>query len=137
MSRAAFPLLAYACLLSALAVVLWVWDDHWLPPTMLSVAAGAMTATAGVWVVQDRRLARTGEAADLRAVPNLSAATALLGFAIPTALVGSYLGVYLVLIGGGLIVLAFGGLVREALAVRRAARAQARPDAPPQAGGPP
>jgi ABC-type glycerol-3-phosphate transport system permease component len=87
-SRAVFPLLAYACLLSALAVMPWVWDDHWLPPTMLSVAAGAMTATAGVWVVQARRLARAGDAPDVRAVPDLSAATALLGFAIPTALVG-------------------------------------------------
>jgi hypothetical protein len=112
---AAAPLLAYAGLAAVLAAVLWVWDDDPLPPALLTAAALAMGVTAGL-------LARGAAAGELRAVPDLSAATALLGFAIPTLLVGLYLGLYLVLIGGGLIVLGLGGLVREAFAVRRATR---------------
>lgn len=122
MRPAAVPLVAYACLLAVLAGVLWVWDDHTLPPVMLTAAAAAVAATAVGWLVWAGRPARRAGGRELRAVPDLSAATALLGFAIPTMLVGAYLGLYLVLIGGALIALAVGGLVREALAIRRATR---------------
>jgi hypothetical protein len=120
-TRAAVPLLAYAGLVGVLAVVLWVWDSDPLPPALLGAAAVATAVTAGAWGVHGRRIARAG-AADVRAVPDLSAATALLGFALPTMLVGLKLGLYLVYIGGGVTALCLGGLMREALAVRRARR---------------
>jgi hypothetical protein len=117
-SRGAVPLAAYAVLLAVLAGVMWVWSSHVLPSVLLTVAAAAVAAGAGLL-----RLVRGADPSEPRAIPDLSAATALLGFAIPTMLVGAHLGLYLVLIGGGLVVLALGGLVREALAVRRAREA--------------
>jgi ABC-type glycerol-3-phosphate transport system permease component len=120
MSRGALPLAAYAALLAVLAAVMWVWSDYTLPGILLTAGAAAMAVIAGAWVLGSRRIERLAQASEVRAVPDLSAATALAGFAIPTMLVGLYLGPYLVLIGGGLLVLAVGGLVREAVAARRA-----------------
>jgi hypothetical protein len=115
-TRGALPLLAYASFLAVLTVVFWIWSSDTVARACLTAAVVAVAVGTGAWVV----FARRSGPSDERAVPDLSAATALLGFSLPTMLVGAYLGLYLVLIGGGLTVLALGGLVREALAGRRA-----------------
>ena len=124
MTRAAIPLVAYGALLTGLAVILRIWDSDPLPPLMLGVAAVAMWLTGVVWFLHARRVERDPDR-DVRAVPDLSAPSALLGLAITMMLVGLHLGAYAVLVGGGLGALAVGGLVREALAVRRARREEA------------
>jgi peptidoglycan/LPS O-acetylase OafA/YrhL len=120
----AVAILAWAVLLAALAAMLWIWTEDAIPIAMLG---GAAVATAALGLVAAlRRRRREG----LRAVPDLSLATALVGVALAAMLAGAEAGLWLVYVGGGLLALGAGGVARELLAARRAAR---RSRCPPRA----
>lgn len=85
-----------------------------------------MVAIAAVLTVSGLGRSLAGGA---RSLPDVSPPTLLLAVAIVVAVVGAQLGLWLALIGGGLGLLAVGGLVREARAQRRALRRAA--PAPP------
>ncbi|MBB4662395.1 hypothetical protein [Conexibacter arvalis] len=92
----------------------------------LALFGGTVAVMAAIAVVL--ALAGWGRAlhGGVRALPDLSPPTVLLGVAIVLAALGAELGLWLALIGGGLALLAIGGLVREGRAQRRAlARARA------------
>jgi hypothetical protein len=89
--------------------------------TSVLLLGGAAAATAlvslGVWV--GRRRAE-GEDPDVeRPVTEVSMASALLGAALALMLLGAQFGVWLVLIGAGLLLAGFGGVARELRAERR------------------
>ena len=63
---------------------------------------------------------RTAKPSVDRAVPDLSFATVGVALGIINILVGLYLGLYLILIGAGILAFGLGGWIREARAQRRA-----------------
>jgi hypothetical protein len=131
-SSSALPLACYAALLGITAAVLWVWSPYALPSALLTGGAVAIAVIALAVAVRDRAEARAPaiEAAE-RPVPDYSVSILALAYALPTMLVGAYLGLYLILIGGGVLLLGLGGLIREWRAERRAVRrAEESADAP-------
>jgi hypothetical protein len=131
-SSSALPLACYAALLGITAAVLWVWSPYALPSALLTGGAVAIAVIALAVAVRDRAEARAPaiEAAE-RPVPDYSVSILALAYALPTMLVGAYLGLYLILIGGGVLLLGLGGLIREWRAERRAVRrAEGSADAP-------
>jgi hypothetical protein len=90
-------------------------------PTSVLLLGGAGAACvlvgAGLWVVRRRAPGEDPDAA--RRVTDVSMAAALAGAALALMLLGSQYGAWLVLIGGGLLALGLGGLVRERHAERR------------------
>jgi hypothetical protein len=131
-SSSALPLACYAALLTITAAVLWVWSPYALPSALLTGGAVAIAVIALAVAVRDRAEARAPaiEAAE-RPVPDYSVSILALAYALPTMLVGAYLGLYLVLIGGGVLLLGMGGLIREWRAERSAVhRVEENADAP-------
>jgi hypothetical protein len=131
-SSSALPLACYAALLGITAAVLWVWSPYALPSALLTGGAVAIAVIALAVAVRDRAEARAPaiEAAE-RPVPDYSVSILALAYALPTMLVGAYLGLYLVLIGGGVLLLGLGGLIREWRAERSAVhRVEENADAP-------
>jgi hypothetical protein len=131
-SSSALPLACYAALLAITAAVLWVWSPYALPSALLTGGAVAIAVIALAVAVRDRAEARAPaiEAAE-RPVPDYSVSILALAYALPTMLVGAYLGLYLVLIGGGVLLLGLGGLIREWRAERSAVhRVEENADAP-------
>jgi hypothetical protein len=131
-SSSALPLACYAALLGITAAVLWVWSPYALPSALLTGGAVAIAVIALAVAVRDRAEARAPaiEAAE-RPVPDYSVSILALAYALPTMLVGAYLGLYLILIGGGVLLLGLGGLIREWRAERSAVhRVEENPDAP-------
>jgi MFS superfamily sulfate permease-like transporter len=131
-SSSALPLACYAALLGITAAVLWVWSPYALPSALLTGGAVAIAVIALAVAVRDRAEARAPaiEAAE-RPVPDYSVSILALAYALPTMLVCAYLGLYLILIGGGVLLLGLGGLIREWRAERRAVRrAEGSADAP-------
>ncbi len=116
MSRAAVPLLGYAALIGIGAAGLWVWSPDHLPAALLGGGAVVIAVIAGAVAV------RAGEEPVVRPIPDLSFAIVAIAFGLCTMLVGAYLGLYLVLIGGGVLLAGVGGLARELRAERRALR---------------
>jgi hypothetical protein len=111
----AIALLAWAGMLAALAGMLWIWVPELLVVALLGGAAIA-TAALGVLVAL-RRPPRDGR---IEVVPDLSLATALVALAAAAMLLGAEAGVWLVLIGAGMLVFGMGALTRELAAERRA-----------------
>jgi hypothetical protein len=132
-SSSAVALACYAVLLGITAAVLWVWSPYTLPSALLTGGAVTIAVIALAVAVRDRRAearAPRPEAAE-RPVPDYSVSILALAYALPTMLVGAYLGLYLILIGGGVLLLGLGGLIREWRAERRAVRrAEENADAP-------
>jgi hypothetical protein len=116
MSRAAVPLLGYAVLIGLGAAGLWVWSPDHLPAALLGGGAVVIAAIAAAVAL------RGGEEVGVRPIPDLSFAVVAIAFGLCTMLVGAYLGLYLVLIGGGVLLAGLGGLARELRAERRALR---------------
>ena len=85
-------------------------DDH-----RLRQFAGVLGLAAAVGLADRRRPER---AQAPRAIPDLSLSTALAGVALCSLAVGAEVGMWLVIIGGGLLALALGGLARERRAQR-------------------
>jgi hypothetical protein len=132
-TSSAVPLACYALLIGIAAAVLWVWSPYALPSALLTGGAAAIAVIALAVAVRDRRVGAKapGPGAAERPVPDYSVSILALAYALPTMLVGAYLGLYLILIGGGVLLLGLGGLIREWRAERRAVRrAEENADAP-------
>jgi hypothetical protein len=119
------PLLGYALLIGAAAAVQWVWSPYRLPAALLGGAAVLMALIAAAVALA------APPAPGPRPIPDYSFSVVAVAFALCTILVGAYLGLYLILLGGALLLLGIGGLIREARAERRAlARVRGGGDAP-------
>lgn len=114
----AIPLAVYALLIGITSAVLWVWTPYTLPPALLSGGALLFAVLALVVALRGRSETRADEAE--RTVPDLSFATVGVALGIINILVGLYLGLYLILIGAGILAFGLGGWIREARAQRRA-----------------
>jgi drug/metabolite transporter (DMT)-like permease len=115
----ALVLLVWALLLGVnVAVMAAVFNEN---PTSVWLLGGAAAATALValflWLTRRRA---AGEDPDVeRPVTEVSMASALVGIALALMLLGAQFGVWLVLIGGGLLLAGVGGLTRELREERR------------------
>jgi hypothetical protein len=109
--------LAWAGLLAALTAVLWIWSpgDELAIASLGGAAVAAAALGAGLAVLARR--APSEPAA--RVVPDLSPPTALVAIAIAAMLFGAVAGLWLVLLGAGLLAFGLGGLLRELRAERR------------------
>ncbi len=116
MSRGAAPLASYALLIGASAAVQFVWSPYRLPASLLGGGAVLIAIIAAVVALRGRGEEDPGGP---RAIPDSSFSIVAVAFGMCTMLVGVYLGVYLILIGGGVLVLGLGGLIRELRAERR------------------
>jgi predicted ABC-type exoprotein transport system permease subunit len=92
--------------------------------TSVLLLGGAASATAlvaiGLWL---RRRRAEGEDPDVeRPVTEVSMASALIGVALALMLLGAQFGLWLVMIGAGLLELGLAGVARELRAERRVAR---------------
>jgi heme A synthase len=114
----AVPLAVYALLIGVTSAVLWVWTPDTLPPVLLT--AGALVFAVLAAVVALRGRAEEREARPTRTVPDLSFATVGVALGIINIVVGLYLGLYLILIGAGILAFGLGGWIREVRAQRRA-----------------
>jgi heme A synthase len=114
----AIPLAVYALLIGITSVVLWVWTPYTLPPALLSGGALLFAVLALVVALRGRSEEREDDVE--RTVPDLSFATVGVALGIINILVGLYLGLYLILIGAGILAFGLGGWIREARAQRRA-----------------
>jgi heme A synthase len=114
----AVPLASYAVLIGITSVVLWIWTPYTLPPALLS--AGALLFAVLAAIVALRGRAEKPQAAETEPVPDLSFATVGVALGIINIVVGLYLGLYLILIGAGILAFGLGGWIREVRAERRA-----------------
>jgi hypothetical protein len=99
-------LLAWALLLAVHATVLVALGGDPLEVALLGGAAAGVAVLALVVALRRRDEAP-------RAMPDLSPPAALAAVAVAGLVVGSELGMWLLLISGGLLLLALAGLVRE------------------------
>jgi hypothetical protein len=118
MRFSAVPLAVYALLIGITSAVLWVWTPYTLPPAMLSGGAVLFAVVAIVVALRGRRMDARGTRPEGE-VPDLSFATVGIALGIINVVVGLYLGLYLILIGAGILAFGLGGLIREARAQRR------------------
>jgi len=114
----AVPLAIYAVLIGITSALLWVWTPYVLPPALLS--GGALLFAVLAVLVALRARSETPESSVDRTVPDLSFATVGVALGIINIVVGLYLGLYLILIGAGILAFGLGGWIREARAQRRA-----------------
>jgi hypothetical protein len=131
--NAALPLAIYALLIGTTSAILWIWTPYTLPPALLSGGAVAFAIIAATVAIRGRRVDTRAErpAAQVRPIPDLSFATVAFALGVINIVVGLYLGLYLILIGAGILGFGIAGLIREALAERRAFReAEEGVDAP-------
>lgn len=115
MSRAIPWLAGVGTVLLATAVVGWIWSESVLPPAVFT--AQGIACLVGALVLELRRSPERP-----RLLPDLSYSTIAVAVGAAMMLNGVAFGLWLVLIGAGLVVLGLGGLAREHLAARRAAR---------------
>jgi hypothetical protein len=120
MSRAAVPLLGYAVLIGIAAAGAAVWSPDPLPAVLLGGGAAVIALIAAVVGLRGPDDATPGP--PILADPDLSLSVVAIAFGLCTLLVGAYLGLYLILIGGAVLLAGLGGLVRELRAERRALR---------------
>jgi heme A synthase len=114
----AAPLAIYATLIGITSAVLWVWSPSVLPPALLS--GGALLFAVLAVVVALRGRATEGRVGGTRTVPDLSFATVAVALGVINVVVGLYLGLYLILIGAGILAFGLAGWIREVRAQRRA-----------------
>jgi hypothetical protein len=112
-NRAAVPLVAWAALQTALALVLWVWTSDDLPPAILGAAAVI------AWALGVYALLRPPARPRVHAAPDLSLSSALVALAIAMLTLGALVGPWLVYIGAGALLIGLIGVGRELLAERR------------------
>lgn len=113
MNRAATPVLIWAAWLSTLAAVQAIWrPDRYLP---WALSAGVATAS---WLFGLFLLVRRRRREGLRMLPDLSFPVVLLALGVTAMLNGAAFGLWLVLIGGGMIAIGLAGLARELRAER-------------------
>jgi hypothetical protein len=114
-ARPAMWLVGVGCVLGVVAVIGWIWSEDVLPPAVFT--GQAVACIAGAVLLGRRELAERA-----RAIPDLSYSTIAVGLGAAAMLNGFAFGLWLVLIGAGIVAFGLGGLVREHLAARRAAR---------------
>ena len=111
----ALVVLGWAAWLTVLVSVLLVWTPgdwlQWLP---------FVAAAGGAWLLGLFLLLRRRAAGEPRLVPDLSPATVLVALGAAALLNGASFGLWLVLVGAGILAIGLAGLVRELLAARRA-----------------
>jgi hypothetical protein len=117
------PLLGYALLIGIAAAVLWAWSPDRLPAALLGGGAALMALVAAAVALGGR----DRSAPAVQPIPDYSFPVVAIAFALCTMLVGAYLGLYLILVGGGVMLLGLGGLLREARAEREAVRRAREP----------
>ncbi len=146
MKRAAIVLLGWGAWLGALTAVLLPFTGerprsyavHPIEYWMLGGSSGACLAAGLVlWRIDARRRARAAAAAGEppRLIPDDSLAAMTLASGLALALLGAGFGLWLVLIGAGVVALGAGGLLREGRARRRTLR-RLRATAAGQGGSP-
>jgi hypothetical protein len=126
MIGSARTLFVWSGFLGTLAIVLWaVFSGTWIEAALLGGAAVAVAATAATMLL--RRSVSPGSDPDVeRPLSELSVATTCVAAALAAILLGLQFGVWLVEIGGGLLVLGVGGLIRERRAEPPARRMRER-----------
>jgi phosphate/sulfate permease len=119
-SRPGVAILLWAALIGALAAVLWaVFEQEDLLSVLMPACAVALTAA--VALAGERAARRAARRAfEPEPVPGASWSAVLAGVAVALVLLGLEVGTFLVLIGGGLLVAALGGVLRERRLERRA-----------------
>ena len=109
--------MAWGGLLAALAAMLWIWSPG--DEVAVAVLGGAAVATLVLGVMLALVERRAPSEPRARLLPDLSPATALVAIALAAMLVGADAGLWLFLLGCGLLAFGLGGLVRERRAERR------------------
>jgi hypothetical protein len=137
--RASLTVLLWALFLAVLTGVGWAIFDFSDPETVaLLGGAAVLVALFGAYLLVRRRAEPGAGDRSLRVVPDSSLPTAWVAISIAILMLGAELGMWLVLIGGGMLLAGVAGLVREWRAGRatlEAARAAARASAPRGEGG--
>jgi hypothetical protein len=119
MRTAALVLLVWALLLAIHPPLMAAVFNEDSTSVLLLGGASAGTALLALFVWVGRRRAPEEDPDLERPVTDVSMASALVGMALALMLLGAQFGVWLVMIGGGLLALGLGGLVREFVAERR------------------
>jgi hypothetical protein len=119
----AVPFVFWALLLGGLAALQAAFGGHALA-VLVQAAAATATGLIGLAILISPRVKRP-RAAGLRAVPDLSLASALVGIALAAMVAGASVGSWLILGGFLGLTAGTGGLIREHRAERRARRAMA------------
>jgi hypothetical protein len=101
-------------ILGAVAIVGWFWSEWVLPPAVFTGQAVACFVAAGILELRRERERPI-------VIPDLSYSTSTIAIGVATMLNGVAFGLWLVLIGAGLVALGLGGLAREHFAARRSA----------------
>jgi hypothetical protein len=119
--RAAIVFAGFAALLGVTTLVLALMDGSALTLGLLGGAATASLLTAAGLAIAGASVPDTDP--DLvRPLPDASYATAVLAIGITLVVFGFVFGLFMVLIGAGVVLLGAAGLVREQVALRRARR---------------
>lgn len=114
MSRPSVVLSVWAGMLGVIALVEWTVFSHGHPDYYLLVAmpafaiVGTLAFAAAAWL-----RVRHSDPSRTVAVTELSAPSALTGIAVSAVMIGLHVGLWLVLIGAGLLAAGLGGLIRE------------------------
>ncbi|MEA2425858.1 MAG: hypothetical protein QOH13_2268 [Thermoleophilaceae bacterium] len=112
MRAAAIVFAAFAALLGGSTLVFVLMDGFALPAALLGAAAAASLLVAAGLFIAGAGIPDTDPDA-FRALPDASYATAALTIGVCLVVAGFVFDLFLILIGAGLIVLAFAGLARE------------------------
>ena len=121
MKGTAIVLTAFAVLLLVINVPMPTIFHEDRSPTLIAAASIAACALTGVALWLGRRRAEDADPDEERPVTEESLASAAIGVAVALILLGLKFGVFLVQIGGGLLVLGVAGVVRELREERRRA----------------
>jgi hypothetical protein len=116
--RAAFVFVALGLLLTATAVLLVTWQRNALADGLLAGAAAASLVTAALLTLAGRRAPDT-DPDPLRPLPSTSWSSAAVGIGVSLAVIGLVWGLYLVMIGLGIVIAGIAGLVREQRSLAR------------------
>ena len=122
MIRAGQVLLAWAALIGAWTVMLWIWSSDAVPVALFGGATLTMAAIGSAALLLGRRRSTPGETeavGEVRAVPDLSLGTFALAAGVTAMALGAVFGLFMVLIGAGLALAGAGRLTTERQAERR------------------
>ena len=122
MIRAGQVLLAWAALIGAWTVMLWIWSGDAVPVALFGGATLTMAAIGSAALLLGRRRPTPGETepvGEVRAVPDLSLGTFALAAGLAAMALGAVFGLFMVLIGAGLALAGAGRLTTERRAERR------------------
>jgi hypothetical protein len=112
-TRVAVPVFVWAAFLTVLATVLALWERDNVPKVIFFASAAVM------WLVGIYAAVRGRRPAHVRVTPDLSYAAVFVAFAIAMLALGALVGLWLVLIGGGSLLIGLAGIARELAAQRR------------------